>query len=367
MKRVFIVALKVLMSVGALSIPILIYYFLFITWETPGLEGQVQLAKELGIDIVDLRKLPEPGESIELADLERAPTAIEPSAKQTLFLFLHGYNNTHLMAVASGNRVYQHLLKAQTPRRCRTVISPECREKFHNRFLAFSWRGDFGDAGFPFAETSADKTGVSFASLLRQVSDWHGRHPEAKVVLLAHSLGSRVALEALCHARASDAKQFVDLLVLVQPAVSWHLLKFGLFRATTFPHPRAHEDAPHIEQAFLYKGKYYDCIDAAREVVVITSPKDTVLIKYFSATSDDGSINTLMQPNPRVALGEKAPNFGFRVSHSSYHEISLGDISDVKDLDHSGLFNDPAIMDYIWRWWVYPKFLPPTKPKQSIN
>ena len=101
-------------------------------------------------------------------------------------VFAHGYNTSFAEAIGRGNELCGRL---------ESIIGKTNFNKI--KFYTFCWRGDLGLTAFGAADESASNTAPVFAIFLSQVAG-AGSSPEPrKLILVTHSLGARVSLEAL--------------------------------------------------------------------------------------------------------------------------------------------------------------------------
>jgi esterase/lipase superfamily enzyme len=117
-------------------------------------------------------------------------------AGKTAVITVHGFNNQFSGAMAAYQAVEQRLSQASIP---------------YDAFIGFFWPGSWCYAGFFDAERHAVKSGTQLAVLLKALGD-----AGATVDIETHSLGAKVALEAVCRHPGAAARN----LILTAPAVN---------------------------------------------------------------------------------------------------------------------------------------------------
>ena len=119
-------------------------------------------------------------------------------------IFVHGYNTPVTKAVERGERL-------------RSIVCEEDAQACPRaRLYSFLWRGDLNPAQFRAAQDSATASAHPFAAFVRRVRH---REPELPILVVSHSLGARVVLEGLRLLGQSEKRQWVSLVLLIQPAV----------------------------------------------------------------------------------------------------------------------------------------------------
>jgi pimeloyl-ACP methyl ester carboxylesterase len=196
------------------------------------LTSEFKLARENHITIVDARRaLDSNGERIDREPLWVAnvlPGAPGPVAGRDLELerrsppariiviFVHGYETPPTLALEDSNALWQHIKKSNEELR---KARPEIPETASLTFFAFLWRGNFGVLNFSRSQQAAKATASSFADFLETVLlEAKG----AKIVVITHSLGAEVVLEALASLPSLNGRTLVDSLILVQGAVPFY-------------------------------------------------------------------------------------------------------------------------------------------------
>jgi len=190
-----------------------------------------------------------------------------PAKSKVVVIFLHGYNVTAAESLAEGVALWQHIRKSNENLRLKLPALPETDSI---TFLEFLWRGDFGRLWFSEARQAAEITSRAFADFLRTVlRNARG----ARTVILTHSLGAEVALEAL---RAMEnSEPVIDNLILVQAAIP----AYSVYRWTVSYQqiPIGPREQMRPEQVDQCTGRYADAIRMARQLVYTVSAEDEVL------------------------------------------------------------------------------------------
>ena len=104
-------------------------------------------------------------------------------------IFVHGYSASFGSAVRNGTALRNKLVEIDDRL---WAGKPAAPRKSPMTFYVFLWRGDFGATNFGTAQLAANTAAKSLAALIKQVADMADEH---KIVVIAHSLGARVALE----------------------------------------------------------------------------------------------------------------------------------------------------------------------------
>jgi pimeloyl-ACP methyl ester carboxylesterase len=176
-----------------------------------------------------------------------------------VIIFVHGYNTPLGDAMRDADGLRANLM---------TALPPALHPAFS--LYAFLWRGNFGEISFGTAQAAADATAPSLAILIERLAQ-----PRRKVVVIAHSLGARVALESLFDLPPRDPP-WIDSLVLVQAAVpATDLLKWT-----------AVNELSETEAIVHCAGRYADAIHNARQVVYTHSTRDDTLLRWFTMKED---------------------------------------------------------------------------------
>lgn len=187
-------------------------------------------------------------------------------AKGPVVIFVHGYNTSASEAVESGSEFRNYVMAAD--RRLQVAASP-ADPQMPIPFYLFLWSGDFGEWYFGTAQAAADHSAKSLADFISYL--WRDVD-RRRIVLIAHSLGSRVALEALSHlSQGRDGQVLVGSLVLVQGAVE----------ATTIRKWTAKDLLSGTAPIESCGGPYADTIRHAGQLLYTFSKDDTVLLTAF--------------------------------------------------------------------------------------
>ena len=194
-------------------------------------------------------------------------------------IFVHGYNTSATDAIANGNRLWELLTTAREP------IFPLIPVEY----FVFVWKGDFGKLQFSKAQHAAAISSKALADFLGYLAQ---KTPSAKTVIMAHSLGTQVALDAVkdlyergqCGTQ-QDRLQF-DSLVLIQgavPAISLYTWTVDLTVETinllpgVDPTKRYQEYKEHT----TVSGRYVSSLKCTRQLLYTVSKEDKVLGKWM--------------------------------------------------------------------------------------
>jgi pimeloyl-ACP methyl ester carboxylesterase len=214
-------------------------------------------------------------------------------------IFVHGYNVTASEGLVAGNAVLKHLRKSNEKLRQLWPTLPESRSI---AFVNFLWRGDFGLLRFSEAQTSAENTALAFSEVLTEVTR---EAPSARIVILTHSLGSEVALEAL-RLRKLAAQSGVDALFLVQPAVPAYSIYRWTVKFQQMPEPGQQLPREQVDQC---NGRYVSAAQLATQLVYTFSAKDKVLVGNFNLAPfrvdeflDPLPLNCELPPDPFIGV-----------------------------------------------------------------
>lgn len=264
------------------------------------------------------------------------PLDREPSAA---VVFVHGYNTDLVDAVRNGNGLCRNIRK--------TISSSHEQGKGgqHAAFFTFCWRGDLGRPAFPAAEANADVAGSVLAEFLKEFLEARNRKsPIAPVIVIAHSLGSRVALEALRTLYAEEGKSWIDCTLLVQPAVTASSLCTGTYELVPI------RDSTNFETV-EFEGRYAGCLRASRHWIVTSSNRDAALPLMRSVP-----LLTAVQyrtvPDIDRPLGSPQSFEDWQFDHDSFKLMNLSpEVSPhVSITDHSPIFTgrDIEVVKYLW-------------------
>jgi pimeloyl-ACP methyl ester carboxylesterase len=240
---------------------------------------EFKLARENHITIVDARRaLDSNGERIDREPLWVAnvlPGAPGPAAGRDLDLerrsppariiviFVHGYETSQTLALEHSNRLWQHIKESNAEFR---KARPEIPETDSLALFAFLWKGDFGGVNFSRAQHAAKATASSFADFLETVSlEAKG----AKIVVITHSLGAEVVLEALKSLPSLNGGTLVDSLILVQAAVPF----YSVYRWTVSTSMVGYD----LKTTEECSGQYATAISSTGQLLYTISGSDRVL------------------------------------------------------------------------------------------
>ena len=186
--------------------------------------------------------------------------AVRHQPGDTVLIFVHGYNTSLPEALSNGTALRDHLVLID--RRLRELPSDGVETSALTIYL-FLWRGDLGPSNFATAQRAADVSATSLTHFIAHVSQGL---QGGKIVLMAHSLGVRVALEAL-------RRVPVDSAVFVQGAVP--VTSIYRWTATNV----LSESSP-VESC---TGRYADVIRNAGHLLYTFTRDDSVLATWFSS------------------------------------------------------------------------------------
>jgi esterase/lipase superfamily enzyme len=150
-------------------------------------------SREPGIGFVEAMPLKDHNEqntTVTLVTPSAEPNVILPQNIQTVAIFVHGYNTPPQQALLNAYHLRRNILSANVALRHAKVI--DARDD-SVAFVAFVWRGHFGVLGFEAADRSASASSRSLVQLIKALIHMS---PTSKKIIIAHSLGSRVVLEA---------------------------------------------------------------------------------------------------------------------------------------------------------------------------
>ncbi len=193
---------------------------------SPELAAQFDAARRSGVVVVDWRRAVNDSGGRNTVDPLWAANAVPggpaPVAPHDLrlvddprivFIFVHGYNVTAIEALTESMTLSQEIRESNKRLQ---LLEPRLPNTGALAFVAFLWRGDFGEIHFPTAQHAAENTAacllISWKTVVRVA-------PHAKIVVLTHSLGAEVVLEAFRAMREASDRPVVDNLILVQGAV----------------------------------------------------------------------------------------------------------------------------------------------------
>jgi pimeloyl-ACP methyl ester carboxylesterase len=203
-------------------------------------------------------------------DVPRAPHELGMTGTaKVAVIFVHGYNVTAAEALEESEVLSQDIRESNEHLRQQLSVLPETNAV---TLLAFLWKGDFGEGLFYRAQHAAENTGHVFADFLGAVAR---QAPGARIVVLTHSLGAEVVLEALRGMKEADDRPAVDNLILVQGAVPAHSVYQWTVEYQQMPSGPNKQMRP--EQVDQCTGRYAGAIRMARQLIYTFSVNDQVL------------------------------------------------------------------------------------------
>ena len=141
-----------------------------------------------------------------------------PDPPEEILLFVHGFN-VPFEAVAKRTAQLKLDLRIDGPA------------------FFFSWPSYGREALYTWDEDNAEASDMAFETMLRELSK---RYPDSKMHILAHSMGTRIVMEALCriHRQTTGDHPRVDSLVLAAPDIDRRQFKIKMaeiVKKTNFP------------------------------------------------------------------------------------------------------------------------------------
>ena len=173
-------------------------------------------------------------------------------------VFVHGYNTTFAESMVRGNYLCR-LIRQWTAQK-----NPEVALDFHT----FSWRADFGPDRFHTAELAATVQSASLAFFLKSLV--HPGAPAPKIILITHSLGARVVLDALAKHGAEPDFPEISSLLMVQPAIARTAIARGTYETRL-------GDTVNTKR---YSGEFFAALGRVRTVFATASSADGELSQY---------------------------------------------------------------------------------------
>ncbi len=273
-----------------------------------------------------------------------------PNDETTVIIFVHGYNVTLDGSVVLGNAIWPQLQRAAN----RAGSSPSVRQLV---FCTFCWRGDFGPERFGASEKSAMNTAASLAGFIAKLEAQAASvHKDVSVILIGHSLGAMVCLEAMNQLWRQEERPWIKCLFMLQAAVPVESVSHGQYSETVVwsePGP-AGRPLRHLEHTVhTNSAKYCEGFQAARLVLATTSSADNVLDDvYFAHDHPPGS--GMERPGGREALG--AATWTARKSPEIHLEfpanLRIIDMSPGKRVEriraHGDITDNQPLFDLLW-------------------
>lgn len=144
-------------------------------------------------------------------------------------MFVHGYLTSYADGIEDGNRLWSFLRAAADKAREHSLPSDPFQSA---SFFTFCWRGDFGAPNFWISERAARESAPSFAAFLQELhSQAVRRNKPLKLVVITHSLGAKVALEAFKLLLPKENSEWVSCTFLVQPAIPFGSVVREVYKA----------------------------------------------------------------------------------------------------------------------------------------
>jgi pimeloyl-ACP methyl ester carboxylesterase len=185
---------------------------------------------------------------------------------RVIVVFVHGYNTDPDTAVAYARNLMNLIGDANQALETGGVAS------FPNSSVAgvaFLWRGDLSEARFIAARSAAETTVPAFEDFIRSL---RSDYPSARIVIVAHSLGGYLTLEAMTRFdESAHTGVFADSLTLLQaaaPAYSLHEWNMSYYVGT---------DLDKAVQQTRCIGRYVEHHRAVRQLIYTTSERDEAL------------------------------------------------------------------------------------------
>jgi pimeloyl-ACP methyl ester carboxylesterase len=215
----------------------------------------------------------------------------------TCVVFVHGYNTHFAASIANGNELWKMV---------KLSIGDDASSGI--RFFTFCWHGDLGPLYFTEANESAVKTAPILGEFLRRIANAPRFGPCYKLIVVTHSLGALVALEALHGIQDTAGMPLVDTLLMIQPAVAIEEFGRGQVEQVYRPPARVVEQSglEFVDLGSCYNdGKYFETVTkATTQTFATASIADGVLGHAFDFW-DKGlwGYRVHTYPTNRIALG----------------------------------------------------------------
>lgn len=246
------------------------------------------IAAENGITVIDAQKLVDAnGNRVHSAPKSQWEVLVPSSNladwssnyepiydKKVTIIHIHGFDTRPHEAIASSKTLFK-LVKTATKSLRADGVTKLSWEEFHP--ILFLWRGHFVIIGnryidkltFSRAQRVAE---ISSEALLDLSGFLRATNPNTKIIVVAHSLGAKVALEALSHSCIEEGNQFLwESLVLVQGAV--HAVSLHNWEVRDLYNNPSYSEKN--------SGQYAAALRCVRQLIVTCTPKDTVLSSAF--------------------------------------------------------------------------------------
>ena len=261
-------------------------------------------------------------------------------------VFAHGYNTSFAEAVERGNEL------------CAGLVSIVGQTNFNKvKFYSFCWHGDLGTFHFGAADESARNTAPMLAAFLKKIAGAEPPGVPRRIIVVTHSLGARLALEALHQMGNATSSPLVDTLLMIQPAVGVEDLGRGTIDIDYVPPPSAvDKGVPQIVHFSTYtnNGVYFDTVaKTTKRSFVTASIKDGVLSWAFDTWAKGVfGARIVTYPMNRVALGSLnqylIPGWTFP-TNLEILDLSPGQNTQASVTAHSSIFDpkNPELLKFL--------------------
>ncbi len=184
-----------------------------------------------------------------------------------IVIWVHGFRTDTETAVCLGGRL-------------KDTFGGQTAESPGPKVIAFSWPAHFKSHQFSKAQRHADVAAGHLARLLDRIDT-------GRVTLITHSLGAQIALQALQMSENVRTSPIANL-VLVQAAVPHSSIRsWEGERRVTFPQVvGAPPREPISEPIGPASGCYFWALSRAKEVIITSSRRDSVLSGAFASSTD---------------------------------------------------------------------------------
>lgn len=190
-----------------------------------------------------------------------------------IIIFVHGYNTSATEGLSDSIALWRYIRDSNDFVRTTDKAVPRTDSM---SFYAFLWRGDYDAVNFSTAVRAASNTASVFSEFLKTiVSEAKG----AKIVVVTHSLGTEVVLEALKMTPRPPGTPLINSLVMVQGAVPFYSIYRWKVRIT-FLNPSDGKVRPDIVEQC--SGEYADAINSVSQVIYTRSANDHTLGHAYS-------------------------------------------------------------------------------------
>jgi len=200
-------------------------------------------------------------------------TLMFSSRPDVVVIFVHGYSNDYSAGKQRAEVVAESIASVQ---RALFLAAPAAPQP-HIGVLSFLWRGDLGEHRFGRAQTAADSSSLVLRETIRSLKR---REPQARLVVMTHSLGARVALEAITRGCDGGTNGFrIWGLALLQPAV-----QAGSLYSWNYSESYRDGERNWVSKAAVRRSGEYDSgLRCVEHLFYTTSRNDDVLDTFFAA------------------------------------------------------------------------------------